>query len=328
MFSAGAVEKFSYCPLSWWLSRGGVDDEEEALAKGERKHEVVVEDLKGIESHEISAKEHESAVLYFAIAATIVAVIGTSFIQNISINIGEIISVIALIWLLAACYFLYKAEVLATKEEKMMAERVILFFAMIATILAIYAVSASFILDPLLSRVTESVALMWLIGASFFLFRSLKASELAKGLRIKHSLVNKGIDYVDDQQRNTKLFSSNKYNLRGRPDYIVTQGENRIPVEVKTGRTPKGPLFSHIVQLGAYCLLLEETYGRPPPFGILRYETIEHEIEYGADLKNLVTMKLSEMQKIMKTGEAHRNHNRPGKCIGCSRRKACPEKLA
>ena len=48
-FSAGALEKFCYCPLTWWLSRGGAEEEEEALAAGERKHEVVVEELKGIE---------------------------------------------------------------------------------------------------------------------------------------------------------------------------------------------------------------------------------------------------------------------------------------
>jgi len=26
MFSAGDVEKYGYCPLTWWLSRGQVDE--------------------------------------------------------------------------------------------------------------------------------------------------------------------------------------------------------------------------------------------------------------------------------------------------------------
>jgi len=328
IFSAGALEKFCYCPLTWWLSRGGAEVDDEALAKGELKHEIVVDELKGIEIHEIKAREHETAVLYFALAATIVAVLGVTFLQRIDVNFSEIISVLALIWLLAACYFLYKAEILATREERMVAERVILFFAIVAMLLAISSVSISFIGDPLLSRVAEIIALMWLVGASFFLHNALRASQVAEALREKHNLIGKTLDFVDDQKRNTKLFVSSAHAIRGRPDYIILQGEDRIPVEVKTGRTPRGPLFSHIIQLGAYCLLIEDEFGRPPPFGILRYEGMEHEIEYNADAKKLVLTKLGEMRAALAKGEAHRNHNRRGKCIGCSRRSGCPEKLA
>lgn len=288
----------------------------------------IIGDLRGIESHEVKAREHETAVLYFAVAATIVAVMGTSFVHNLPIRISEIISVIALIWLLAACYFLYVADRLATEKERLVAERVILAFAMVATVFAIYGVSVSFIQDTLLSAVSEVVALMWLVGASFFLYRSTKASGIAMSLREKHELVGKEIEYVDDQKRNTRLFVSEMHGLRGRPDYVVSMGENRIPVEVKTGRTPRGPLFSHIVQLGAYCLLIEEETAKAPPYGILRYERMEHEIEYSHDLKQIVLTKLSEMRSTLATGEAHRNHNRPGKCIGCSRRSVCPERLA
>ena len=328
VFSAGALEKFCYCPLTWWLSRSQTDETDEVLAKGELKHEVVVQELKGIEIHEIKAREHETAVLYFALAATIVAVLGLTFFQRINVNFSEIIGVLALIWLLAACYFLYKAEMLATKEEKMVAERVMLFFAIVAMLLAISSVSTSFIGDQLLARVSEVVALLWLIGASFFLQHSLRASQVAKVLREKHDLIGKNLEFVDDQKRNTRLFFSSKHGIRGRPDYIIQQGEDRIPVEVKTGRTPRGPLFSHIVQLGAYCLLIEDEFGRPPPFGILKYEETEHEIEYNPDTKKLVLTKLNEMHVAIEKGGAHRNHNRKGKCIGCSRRTICPEKLA
>jgi len=327
-FSAGALEKFCYCPLTWWLSRSGAEEEEEALAAGERKHEIVVEELKGIESHEIKAHQHETAIIYFALAATVVAILGVTFRQRIPIDITEIFDVLALIWLLAACYFLYKAETTATKQERLVEERVILVFAMIATLLAVYSVSYSFVGNELLSQITEVVALLWLIGASFFLYHSLRASAIASVLRQKHSLVDKTLSFVDDQKRNTKLFVSQKYGLRGRPDYVVTQGDFQIPVEVKTGRTPRGPLFSHIVQLSAYCLLIEEDIGRAPPYGVLRYERVEHEIEYGADQRKLVMGKLTEMRSALAKGEAHRNHNRPGKCIGCSRRAGCPEKLA
>jgi CRISPR-associated exonuclease Cas4 len=109
---------------------------------------------------------------------------------------------------------------------------------------------------------------------------------------------------------------------------VLLEGDQHIPVEVKTGRTPRGPLFSHILQIAAYCLLMEEEYGKPPPHGVIRYDDASHDIEYNEDLKRLVLGKLGEMRACLVKGEAHRNHNRPGKCVHCSRRSVCPERLA
>jgi CRISPR-associated exonuclease Cas4 len=101
-----------------------------------------------------------------------------------------------------------------------------------------------------------------------------------------------------------------------------------IPVEEKTGRTPKGPLFSHILQVAAYCLLIEDSTGKAPPYGLLKYPEHEHEIEYNQDLKNLLMKNMDEMREMGRTGNAHRNHSRPGKCRSCSRREVCTERLA
>jgi CRISPR-associated exonuclease Cas4 len=116
--------------------------------------------------------------------------------------------------------------------------------------------------------------------------------------------------------------------LSGRPDAVVMDGDHHIPVELKTGRVPRGPLFSHILQVMAYCVLLEEEDGRPPPYGIIRYGDTAFEIEYNEDQKKLLLQKLGEMRAAIVKGEAHRNHSRPGKCVHCSRRSGCPERLA
>src|SRR2546428_13850716 len=43
----------------------------------------------------------------------------------------------------------------------------------------------------------------------------------------------------------------------------------------------------------------------------------------------MVLGKMEEMRAaVARGGDVHRNHNRPGKCIGCSRREGCPERLA
>ena len=57
--------------------------------------------------------------------------------------------------------------------------------------------------------------------------------------------------------------------LTGKPDYLVQSEGAIIPIEVKSGRPPAAPYDSHIFQLAAYCLLVEQTYGKRPPYGIL-----------------------------------------------------------
>lgn len=324
-FSAGELEKYGYCPLSWWLSRN--EEEEEDLSDGEKKHARIADEITKIRRREGSAKESETAVLYFAIAATFISILGLTVIQREQ-NVGQILVILSLIWLLASSYFLYKAETLATSEDRLISERVVLIFAMIATVIAIYSVSVAVIESALLSQILQIIALSWLIGASFFLYSSLKHIEIARNKRNTHSVRDGSIEFIDDQRIRPKMFESTKYGLRGRPDYVVLEGEYHIPVEIKTGRTPRGPLFSHILQTAAYCILLEEEYGKSPPYGILKYGETEHEIDYTGDLRQLVLNKLREMREAIDKGEAHRNHSREMKCARCSRRNVCPEKLA
>jgi len=70
---------------------------------------------------------------------------------------------------------------------------------------------------------------------------------------------------------------SERYRLVGRPDELRRGRDGTVvPVELKRRRAPHaGPFASHRVQLGAYCLLVEEAFGRPPPFGVLRYRDRE-----------------------------------------------------
>lgn len=323
-FSASELEKFGYCPLSWWLSKN--EEDEEDLSEGERRHAKIASEITKISKSEGRAEESESAVLYFAIAATLISVLGLTILQR-ERAVGEVFVVISLIWLLASSYFLYRAETLATKLDRLLSERVVLGFAMIATVIAIYSVSIAIFEDILLSYVLQVIALGWLIGASYFLYRSMKHLEIAKVKREAYQVRDGRIEFIDDDRIRPKMFVSEKFGLRGRPDYVVLEGEYHIPVEIKTGRTPRGPLFSHILQTAAYCVLLEEEYGKPPPYGILKYGEVEHEIDYTPDLKKLVESKLADMRAARESGVVHRNHGRRMKCVHCSRNAVCPEKL-
>lgn len=328
MFSAAEVEKYGYCPLNWWLSHQDVEASGEEIVQGVTKHEQMGDEVMSIERLEKSALESETIVLYFAIAATIVAVIGTSFVTFLTFQVTLILGTVSLIWLLAAVYLLYRADKLATGQERFLWERTILVFSMIATIVAILSLTMFTVQDRPLAQVVEIAALVWLVGATFFLRRSLIHAALAGVARLKHGVTKGNVAYVDHPMARSEVLESARHGLRGRPDYVIAEGESLIPVEVKTGRTPRGPLFSHILQVAAYCLLVEETSGKAPPHGIIKYEGASHEIEYNPDLRKLILGKLDEMRAALAKGEARRNHNRPGKCIHCSRREGCPERLA
>lgn len=312
-----------------------------------------------------SFTDSELSAILFALVATILASNSLTIYQNPDTNTGRILLIIAIMWLYGGFVFMYitiranlrlkmifnwrrssKKGVVdgsgmnlaqnieyALEEGSAEYEHSVIWFAAVAMILAINAIVMNFsdsiedLAGTILAHVFVIVALIWLIGASFFLFLVLRYSKMTSWLRRKHGIGGGAIEYVDAEGDSPKMLVSQRYGLRGRPDYILNRGNYMIPVEVKTGRVPRGPLFSHILQLAAYCLLIEEKYELAPPYGIIRYTNVQHEIDYTEELKGTLTSKLKDMENIIRTGEAHRNHNRPNKCKGCSRRQMCPEKL-
>ncbi len=266
--SAAELEKFGYCPLSWWYSREGTEEtDQRTLDKGVRDHREVDRQIKMVEEYEDASKEAETSVAIFSIVATVLAIVALAI------------------------------SVFQTAEW---------------------------------SYATISLGLVWLLAASMFLYVSAKNTERAIKARSRTGIATgKVVDVGASADKEEAIMESTTYGLRGLPDVVLRVEDELIPVEVKTGRVPKGPLFSHIIQLAAYCLLIEERQGRPPPYGVLQYgKHVRHEIDYNDELKFTLVNKLIEMRQIMHTGEAHRNHRRPGKCASCSRREGCSERLA
>ena len=199
--------------------------------------------------------------------------------------------------------------------------------------IGILVLAALFILwriGPNEGNIMLIVSLFFMLGAAFLLYRLLQSTERVDKLRDDYKLGEGEIEVPDDLTAKSPVLKSDKHNLAGRPDYILHEDGVRIPVEVKTGRRPRAPFFSHVLQTGAYCLLIEEMYGKSPPGGQLRYglETEPHTVEWEPKLKAIVLEKLEEMNDALAgRSEVHRNHNRPGKCQNCSRRRGCSERL-
>ncbi|MFW6140955.1 MAG: CRISPR-associated protein Cas4 [Candidatus Saliniplasma sp.] len=323
--SASDVEKYGYCPLSWWLNESEKEVINESLKEGREEHKKITGEIDEVKEKEEATKRIENLILWLAVSATFLSIAGLTLIRPEKI-FSQIFQVNALIWLLAATFLLFMSEKGVIKEDEFKSERVILVFAMVATGLGIMSITLP-ILDDYLARITQVISLIWLIGASYWLKRSLSLGREVKTKKEKLHMPDAEVDYVDLYEESSKMFASDKYRLRGRPDYVVKENETRIPVEIKTGRVPKGPFFSHILQVAAYCLLMEEDTGKAPPYGIVKYGEKEFEVEYDDSLKDLLIEKLEEMREIFQTEDVHRNHNRKGKCRNCSRREICPESL-
>ncbi len=271
IISASEMERYGYCPLSWHLDLKGIDAEGEEVISGVEKHKEIGTSLTNLLVEEQKSRETSSTLL--TVVGMIMAVVTVALIilwlstDNLRLNLGVILLIIGIGWMLVASFFLYQLLISTEKIDK---------------------------------------------------------------LRDDYKLGEETIETPDGLTEETPILKSQNYNLAGRPDYVIKKGVDRIPVEVKTGRPPKAPFFSHVLQIGAYCLLAEETFEKKPPLGQIRYgfDNEPHEIIWDRKLKNLVIDKLEEMNDIMAGKmKAHRNQKRAGKCNSCSRRKNCPERL-
>ncbi len=126
--------------------------------------------------------------------------------------------------------------------------------------------------------------------------------------------------------RGKRLFSA-RYALSGTPDYLVETERGTVPVEVKPTRTEKEPHSSHLLQVLAYCLLVEDTTGKRPPYGLLRYSADTFKVEYNRETRNQLLSVMAEMREDAGRREVHRSHDAPGKCRACVYRGVCEESL-
>ncbi len=96
-----------------------------------------------IDSGEKTAAQSEKLVFWYAIVATLLAVIGLEMLPfGDSITVSHILGVVALIWVLAATFFLLQGdEVHRCTARPSSTRRSILIFAIVAVVIAVNAVA-------------------------------------------------------------------------------------------------------------------------------------------------------------------------------------------
>jgi CRISPR-associated exonuclease Cas4 len=165
------------------------------------------------------------------------------------------------------------------------------------------------------------VALALLVGSWLVLFyarRQRRHTHLPAG-RIVYA------DTGDWRPPDKPLFSA-AHSLVGRPDYVVSTRDGVIPIEVKSGVTPAQPHASHIMQLAAYCLLVEETQGMAPRYGLVQYPDCTFRVPYTPTLRRELLGVLESMRSGLRQSEVPRSHSDARRCAACGYRAVCDER--
>lgn len=120
---------------------------------------------------------------------------------------------------------------------------------------------------------------------------------------------------------------SRRYGIVGKPDYVVAAdvGGNgvMVPIEVKSGDAQQPPPVGHLLQLGAYCLLVEEHYGITPAYGLLHYADDTLRIPFTEQLRSEVLAVAAEIRRAQGARKIPRNHDSIARCRACGYRHAC-----
>ncbi len=148
-----------------------------------------------------------------------------------------------------------------------------------------------------------------IIVVTLYIIKMLSSPSLKK---TKVQLIPFGYQLIYTDQKETtkqayveysKMLYSKKYDIKGKPDYIFKQrnGKMLIPVELKSGKigTKEQPNQGDLLQLIAYFLIIEETYGVAPKTGRLIYKDCMFIIKNTKQIRKQLIDTLDEMRELL-----------------------------
>jgi CRISPR-associated protein Cas4 len=121
---------------------------------------------------------------------------------------------------------------------------------------------------------------------------------------------------------------SDKLGLKGKIDRVEKFDDKIIPVELKTGSAPKeGVWEGHLIQIGAYIMLLEENFNMEIDTGKVIYlnEKIARNVKVNPFLRDDILKLVSEVKRVVEKKELPDFTSNRNKCDSCGLRKECFE---
>lgn len=129
---------------------------------------------------------------------------------------------------------------------------------------------------------------------------------------------------ADQSSLGAPTLRSTRYGLVGRPDQLLRVGSMVIPVERKP--SARKIQQSHLLQLAAQCLLVDESYGVRPSYGLLVLAGGRQvQVEYTRALERRVLETMEQMRGLLRAGTDPGPRWVAPKCRPCGFRARCWE---
>jgi CRISPR-associated exonuclease Cas4 len=159
------------------------------------------------------------------------------------------------------------------------------------------------------------------------LWNERRAQERRLTEEYQHALdLPEGELVYEDMDGQGEALVSDQVPLLGKPTYVVKLADGRLaPIEVKnTAQNGLKPASQHVLQIAAYCLILEDYSELPPLYGIIRYSDREFTVDYTPALRKKVIRLLEEMSLCNKRQPPPLQKQKVTKCRACIFKPICP----
>ena len=123
IISASEMERYGYCPLSWYLDLKGIEAEGDEVNTGVEKHKEIGKSLRDLLVEEEKSRETSSTLM--TIVGVIMTLVTIAIIilwistDSLDQNLGVILLIIGIGWMLVASFFLYRLLVSTEKIDQL-----------------------------------------------------------------------------------------------------------------------------------------------------------------------------------------------------------------
>jgi CRISPR-associated exonuclease Cas4 len=127
---------------------------------------------------------------------------------------------------------------------------------------------------------------------------------------------------ADDTRRGVPTLYSERLGLVGRPDHLVESGGVLIQVEQKPRSRRLQP--SHVIQVAAQCVLVEEVYGVRPPYGVVVLAGgVRQQVAFTPALERKLLRTIADMRALLARSAEPGPRWVARKCRACGFRETC-----
>ena len=147
-------------------------------------------------------------------------------------------------------------------------------------------------------------------------------SRWSRQERAEIGIADETVESTDDLGASMSTLRSARYGLVGRPDQLVRVGRMLIPVEQKPRARRLQP--SHVLQVAAQCLLVQEVYEIRPTYGLVILAAGERQrVEFSPALERRLLQTMAQMRALIGADTVPEPYWIAAKCRACGFRQTC-----